>query len=258
VDKRLEGKVAVVTGASRGIGKAIAEVYAAHGASVLVAYRSNDEAAQRTVDGIRAAGGEATAFRGDVSRTADTEAMAAAAVRHYGSIDILCANAVIYPAAPIERMTEEMWDDSQAVNLKGTFLAVKACVPQMKSQHYGRIVVVSSTSGARVGLNGAANYGAAKAGQIGFLLCACLELAEHNVTINAILPGWVATESLVNAGQERLDMMAREIPLRRLADPLDVAHGALFLSSDEASYITGQTLVIDGGLLVPEVPSQLR
>lgn len=144
------------------------------------------------------------------------------------------------------------------VNLKGTFLAIKACLPPMKTQQYGKIVVISSTSGGRVGLAGAANYGASKAGKLGFVLCACLELAPYHITINAILPGCVAAEDFLRGWQgERLATLTREIPMQRLAEPLEVAYGALFFASDESRYITGQSLVIDGGMIVPELPSQL-
>lgn len=258
MEKRLNGKVAIVTGASRGIGKAIAKLYAQHGAKVLVNYVQNEAGAQQTVAEIKADGGEGMIFRADVSQGAETAAMAAAALEHYGHIDILCANAATFPTASIEQMTEDQWDRMLDVNLKGTFLAIKACLPPMKTQQYGKIVVISSTSGGRVGLAGAANYGASKAGQLGFVLCACLELAPFNITINAILPGCVATEDFLRGWQgERLATLTREIPMQRLAEPLEVAYGALFFSSDESRYITGQSLVIDGGMIVPEVPSQL-
>jgi len=258
MEKRLNGKVAIVTGASRGIGKAIAKLYAQHGAKVLVNYVQNEVGAQQTVAEIQADGGEGMIFRADVSQGAETEAMAAAALESYGRIDILCANAATFPTASIEQMTEDKWDRMLDVNLKGTFLAIKACLPPMKTQQYGKIVVISSTSGGRVGLAGAANYGASKAGQLGFILCACLELAPYHITINAILPGCVATEDFLRGWQgERLALLTREIPMQRLAEPLEVAYGALFFSSDESRYITGQSLVIDGGMIVPELPSQL-
>lgn len=258
MEKRLEGKVAIVTGASRGIGKAIAKLYAQHGAKVVVNYIKNAELAEQTVAEIRTEGGEGMLFQADVSQRAATEAMAAAALARYGRIDILCANAASGPAAPLEALTDEQWDRMVDANLKGTFLAVKACLPQMKAQQYGKIVVISSTSGGRVGLAGAANYGASKAGQLGFVLCACLELAPYNITINAILPGCVATEGFLKGWQgERLATLKREIPMQRLAEPLEIAHGALFFSTDESRYITGQSLVIDGGMVVPELPAQL-
>lgn len=258
MEKRLAGKVAIVTGASRGIGKAIAKLYGQQGAKVVVNYVHNAGLAEQTVAEIIADGGEGMLFQGDVSQGAETEAMAAATIERYGRIDILCANAATFPTASIETITDEKWDRMLDVNLKGTFLSVKACVPQMKTQKYGKIVVISSTSGGRVGLAGAANYGASKAGQLGFVLCACLELAPYNITINAILPGCVATEDFLKGWQgERLTMLTREIPMQRLAEPLEIAHGALFFSTDESRYITGQSLVIDGGMVVPELPAQL-
>jgi 3-oxoacyl-[acyl-carrier protein] reductase len=238
MDKRLDGRVAIVTGASRGIGRATAQLYAEHGAAVLVVYREDETGADTTVDTIRSAGGEATALRCDVRRGADTRLMATTAVERYGQLDILCANAAIFPTASIEDLTEEAWDEIHAVNLRGTFLSVKACLPHMRSRRYGKIVLVSSTSGAETGIVNGSNYGATKAGQIGFMRCACREVAADNITINAIVTS--------------------EIPLGRLADARDIADGVLFLSTDESSYITGQTLVIDGGLVVPETPLRLH
>jgi len=252
---RLTGKVAIVTGASRGIDKAIAKLYAQEGARVLLTYVQDDSSAQETLAEIEAAKGEASLFQGDVSQKVDTVKMAVEAMRRYGSIDILCANAGIYSSSKIEEMSEEEWDRLSAVNLKGTFLSVQACLPQMKAQHYGKIVVISSTTGARAGLSNLTHYGATKAGQIGFILCACLELAPCNITANAIAPGWVLTEGVQKVlTTEEIEQMALSVPMKKFADPLDVAYGALFLSTDESRYITGHTLVIDGGLLVPEFP----
>lgn len=252
---RLQNKVAIVTGASRGIGRAIAKLYAQEGARLLVAYERDDNSAQETLREIRASGGAASLFKGDVSTQSACERMADDALRLYGRIDILCSNAAIYPSAKIEEITEESWDRVQAVNLKGAFLCVKACLPHMKAQGYGKIVVTSSITGVRTGISDEAAYGASKGGIMGFILCACLELAQHNVTINAVLPGWVLTEGVkAEMGDERLALLAKEIPMRRLADPLDVAYGALFFSTDESRYITGQALTIDGGLVVPELP----
>jgi 3-oxoacyl-[acyl-carrier protein] reductase len=258
MEKRLDGKVAIITGASRGIGKAIAKLYARHGAKVIVNYRRDEEGAQRTVAEITADGGESMIYQADVSVAAETETMAATTLEHYGSIDILCANAATFPLSSIDQMTEDKWDQMINVNLKGTFLSIKACLPQMKAKQYGKIVVISSITGNRVGLGGASNYGASKAGQLGLVLCACLELAPHNITINAILPGWVATEDILRYWQgEKLARLEDEIPMHRLADPLEVAYGALFFSCNESRYITGQTLVIDGGITIPELPAAL-
>lgn len=176
-------------------------------------------------------------------------------MRLYGRIDIVCANAGIFLGAKITNMSEEVWDRVQAVNLKGTFLTIKACLPQMQAQQYGKIVVISSTTGGKGGGSTSATYGASKGGQIGFVLCACVELAQFNITINAIEPGWIMTEAMQKSlAADVVAKIAQEIPKQQFGEPLDIAYGALFLSTDESRYITGQTLVIDGGLGIPEMP----
>ncbi|MBI4595956.1 MAG: SDR family oxidoreductase [Candidatus Tectomicrobia bacterium] len=261
MEKRLSDKVAIVTGASKGIGKAIAKLYAGEGARVLGVFLSDTAAAQKTLEEIQAAGGQASLFQGDVSNMTDTERMASEAIRLYGRIDILCSNAGIYPSVKIKKMTEEDWDRMQAVNLKGTFLTVKACLPQMQAQKYGKIITIASTTGVRTGISGFAHYGAAKAGIIGFIRSACLELAPYNITINAVAPGIVLTEGfkgeLGDARDTIIQKIGQEIPMKRLAEPLDIAYAVLFLSTDESRYITGQEIIVDGGLVLPELPLQL-
>ncbi len=248
---RLEGKSAVITGGSRGIGKGIAQVLAAEGAKVLIVAR--DEAAgQHTVEEIRQTQGQAAFCKVDVTRWPDAEAMAQAAVDRFGRLDILVANAGIFPAAKIEAMTEADWDHVQAVNLKGVFFSVKACFARMKENGGGRIVLTSSITGPITGYPGWSHYGASKAGMLGFMRTAALELAPHGVTINAVLPGNIRTEGLVDLGEDYLRRMARSIPLGFLGEPSDVGHAAAFLASDEARFITGQTLVVDGGQVLPE------
>jgi 3-oxoacyl-[acyl-carrier protein] reductase len=178
--------------------------------------------------------------------------MADAAVKQHGGIDVLCANAGIFPAAKLADMTAETWDEVLATNLKGMFLSIKACLPAMKQKKKGRIVITSSITGPITGLPGWTAYGASKAGQLGFLHTAALELAPHNITINAVMPGNVMTEGLEGLGAEYLEKMAASVPLRKLGSVEDIAHAALFFASDEAAYITGQTLVIDGGQVLPE------
>ena len=258
MSKRLSGKVAIVTGASKGIGKAIAKLYAEEGAQVLAVFQSDNAAAHQTLEEIKAAGGEASLFQADVSKKADTEGMAEEAVRLYGRMDVFCSNAGIYPFVKIEDMTEDDWDRVLSVNLKGTFLGVKACLPQMREQNYGRIVCISSTTGPRTGVPGLAHYGASKNGIIGFIRNACLEFGKYNITINAVEPGAVLTEGLKAALDEvAIKEIEQEIPLKRMADPLDVAYAALFLATDESKYITGQSIVVDGGLILPEMPLRL-
>jgi 3-oxoacyl-[acyl-carrier protein] reductase len=258
MQNRLSDKVAIVTGASRGIGKAIAKLYADEGAKVLAVFHSDEPGALSTLEGIKATGGEASLFQADVSKKADTERMAEEALRLYGRVDVLCSNAGIYPLVKIEDMTEDDWDLVLSVNLKGTFLAVKACLPQMQAQNYGRIVCISSTTGPRTGVPGLAHYGASKNGIIGFIRNACLEFGKYNITINAVEPGAVLTEGAkVALDEATISEIEKEIPLKRFADPLDIAYAALFLATDESKYITGQSIVVDGGLILPEMPLHL-
>ena len=248
---RLSRKSAIVTGATKGLGRSIASVFAAEGAHVLVVGRDEQQGAA-VVNAIGNGGGSASFFKADVSRRQDIESMAAVAVERYGGIDILCSNAGIFPAARIDEMSEEEWDTVNAVNLKGTFLAVKACLPHMKQRSEGRIVLTSSITGPITGFPGWAHYGATKAGMLGFMRTAAIELARHNITINAVMPGNIMTEGLDDVGDDYLRRMEQSIPMARLGDPKDVASAALFLASLEANYITGQTLVVDGGQTLPE------
>jgi len=247
----LDGKSALVTGASKGIGKGIARVFARHGAKVLVVARHID-AAEATAAEIIAAGGTASAFAADIRDLDTMEAAAAAAVERHGSLDILCANAGIFPQARIEAMTPDQWDEVIDTNLKGTFISVKACIPALKESGAGRIVITSSITGPVTGYPGWTHYGASKAGQLGFLHTACIELARYGITVNAVLPGNIATEGLDGLGADYLKTMAASIPLKRLGSVEDIGYAALFLASKEAGYITGQTIIVDGGQILPE------
>jgi 3-oxoacyl-[acyl-carrier protein] reductase len=247
----IKGRVAVVTGASRGIGRGIAEIFARHGARVVVAARGR-EGAEAVAAAINAAGGEAVGLPCDVARPEEALRLAAAAEQHFGGIDILCANAGIFPAAKLTSMTPEQWDEVLNTNLKGSFLAVSACLPALRRSPHGRIVLTSSITGPITGYAGWSHYGASKAGQLGFMRTAAIELAPHGITVNAVLPGNIATEGLAANGEAYIAEMAAAIPLRRLGSVADVANAALFLASDEAAFITGQTLVVDGGQTLPE------
>lgn len=252
----IAGRSVVVTGASKGIGKGIARVFAAKGCKVLVVARTRGDAEKAALD-IRERGGTATAFAADISDQRAAREMAAAACDLHGGIDILCANAGIYPMARLEEMALSDWEGVLRTNLTGTYLSVDACLPALKRTGRGRIVIISSISGPITAISGLSHYGASKAGQLGFMRAAALELAAAGVTVNAILPGNIATEGVDGLGPEYISQMTAAIPLGRLGSVEDIAHAALFLASDEAGYITGQTLTVDGGQLLPESKSAM-
>lgn len=253
----LDGKVAIVTGGGRGIGRGIARVFAREGARVLVVNRS-PEAGERTVKEIRNEGGTATLFAGNVESWSDMQGMARACIDLYGRIDVLCLNAAVFPHAMIEDVDETMWDDVMSINLKGVFFGIKACIPQMKRQGSGRIVVVSSITGPNVGWAGRCAYMASKGGVNALVKGAALELARYGVTVNAVSPGTIMTENLTgDLGDEVIDELTRIIPVGYIGDPEDIAYALMFLASDQARFITGQALVIDGGQILPETPAAI-
>lgn len=247
----LKGKSVIVTGGSKGIGKGIAKVLAGFGAKVLIAARQLKDA-EATAQELTKAGGTASAFAADVTKLADMQAMAKAAVDRHGGLDVLCANAGIFPQAKIEEMTPEGWDEVMNTNLKGTFLAIKAAVPYLKNSSQGRIVITSSITGPVTGYPGWTHYGATKAGQLGFMRTACIELAKYGITVNAVMPGNIVTEGLASLGEEYQRTMAASVPLKRLGAVEDIGHAAAFFASKEAAYITGQTIIVDGGQILPE------
>jgi 3-oxoacyl-[acyl-carrier protein] reductase len=244
----IAGRSVIVTGASKGIGKGIARVFARQGARVLVVSRNFAEASA-CADEL---GGETTGFAADVGTWEGADAMAHAAAKQFGGIDILCANAGIFPQTSIEDMDPDEWDRVMTTNLKGSFMSVKACLPWLKDSDQARIVLTSSITGPLTGFPGWTHYGASKAGQLGFMRTACIELARDGITINAVMPGNIATEGLDGLGAEYLKTMAASIPLKRLGDIEDIGNATLFLASREAGFITGQTIVVDGGQTQPE------
>ena len=248
---RMAEKSVIVTGGSKGLGRGISKVFAAEGANVLVVARQAD-AGEQTVKEIVDAGGAASFFQADVSSSDDVEAMVEAAVDRHGGIDILCSNAGIFPSVRLEEMSQEEWDTVNSVNLRGTFLTVKACLPELKKTGTGRILLTSSITGPITGYPGWAHYGATKAGMLGFMRTAAIEFAKYKITINAVMPGNIMTEGLDDVEEDYLRTMENAIPLGKLGDPEDIAYAMLFLASHEASYITGQTLVVDGGQTLPE------
>jgi 3-oxoacyl-[acyl-carrier protein] reductase len=243
----LTDKVAVVTGSSRGIGRAIALRLAQDGARIVVNYRGNKAAADEVVGEILAAGGDATAVQADVSQPAEAESLIDAAKKAFGRIDILVNNAGTTRDTLLMRMTEEDWDVVIDTNLKGTFNCIKAVSRQMMRQRYGRIVNVTSVAGI-AGNAGQANYASAKAGLIGLTKTVAKELGSRGITCNAIAPGLVPTDLTASLPQELVDLALERTPLGRVGAAEDMAAAVAFLASDEASFITGQVLAVDGGL----------
>lgn len=238
----------VVTGGSKGIGRGIANIFAEAGARVAILARHRDEAETAAVE----IGRGTIAFPADVTSLESLEqAMAAVAERNHG-IDVVCANAGIFPAARLESLAIDDWDHVIDTNLKGMFLTVKAALPFLKRSSHGRIIITSSITGPITGYPGWTHYGASKAGQLGFMRTAAIELARHRITVNAVLPGNILTEGLAQTGEEYQRSMAASIPLGRLGSVADIGHAALFFASAEAGYVTGQTLVVDGGQVLPE------
>jgi 3-oxoacyl-[acyl-carrier protein] reductase len=200
----------------------------------------------------------ASACAGDVTKLADMEAMAKTAAERHGGIDVLCANAGVFPQARIEDMSPEQWDEVVDCNLKGTFLSVKACVPFLKKSDQPRIVLTSSITGPVTGFPGWTHYGASKSGQLGFMRTACIELARYGITVNAVMPGNIVTEGLEGLGADYLETMAASIPLKRLGSVDDIGHAAVYFASREAGYVTGQTIIVDGGQILPESLEALK
>jgi 3-oxoacyl-[acyl-carrier protein] reductase len=244
----LAGRSVVVTGASKGIGKGIAAGFARAGARVLVVGRDGDAAA-RTAAGL---GGDASAFAADVADPDACAAMAAAAVDRHGGIDVLCANAGIFPDVRLAEMSAADIDQVLGTNLKGHMLSVFACLPELERSAHGRVILTSSITGPITGFPGWAHYGASKAGQLGFMRTAAVELARQGITVNAVLPGNILTEGLIELGEDYQRSMAASIPAGMLGTVDDIANVCLFLATDEAAYVTGQAIAVDGGQVLPE------
>ncbi|KXG10516.1 3-oxoacyl-[acyl-carrier-protein] reductase [Anoxybacillus rupiensis] len=245
----LQGKVALITGASRGIGRAIALEFARQGAKVAVNYAGSEAKAKEVVDEIYRLGGEALAIQADVSNTEAVEQMVKEVIDRYGRVDILVNNAGITRDNLLMRMKEEEWDDVININLKGVFNCTKAVTRPMLKQRYGRIINIASVVGV-MGNPGQANYVAAKAGVIGLTKTAAKELASRSITVNAIAPGFIATDMTDRLNEEIRTEMLKQIPLARFGNPEDIANMVAFLASDAASYITGQTIHVDGGMVM--------
>ncbi len=243
---QLTDQIAVVTGGAKGIGRGIARVLIQQGAKVIILDK-DQEAGQASAKALGA-----NFYPFDITDGDAIDQTFQMIREKYGRLDILCSNIGIYPQVKIAEMSEADWDLIQTVNLKGTFLVVKAATKIMQPQGYGRIVLTSSITGPITGYPGWAHYGSTKAGQLGFMRSAALEYAKDGITINAVQPGNVLTEGLQAQGQAYLDEMKKTVPTHTLGSPEDIGTAIAFLASKEAHYITGQTIVVDGGQILPE------
>jgi len=245
----LESKVVIVTGASRGIGREIALTLAENGANVVVNYMGNQALAEDVAAQIKALGRDSLAIKADVAKSADVDQLVTQTIAHFGRVDILVNNAGITKDNLIMRMKEEDWDTVIETNLKSSFLLSKAVSRQMMKQRYGRIVNISSVVGI-MGNAGQANYVAAKAGMIGLTKTLARELASRGITVNAVAPGFIETDMTQALGNEVKEQLLQQIPLARLGSTKDVANAVKFLVSDDAAYITGQVINVDGGMVM--------
>jgi 3-oxoacyl-[acyl-carrier protein] reductase len=246
---RFEGKTALVTGASRGIGRAIALRLAAEGANIIVNYRAQAEAAEAVAAEVRASGARAQVVQADVAAAADVDRLVQSALEAFNRIDVLVNNAGITRDTLIMRMSEDDWDSVIDTNLKSAFFMTKAVLRPMLRQRGGRIVNITSISGV-MGNPGQANYSASKAGLIGFTRTTAREVASRGITCNAIAAGVVETEIWQGVPESAIEAMVQMIPLGRKGTPEDIAEAVAFLASDAAAYITGQVLNVDGGLVM--------
>ncbi len=249
---RLQGKVAVVTGSGQGIGEAIVQLFASEGAQVIVNARTESSVA-RVVDTIVQEGGVAHGVTADVGSPQGVDALIDSAVKQFMHIDILVHNAGIFPFSLLEDLEDDAWNEVINVNLTSAYRLTHACIPHMKERGDGRILFTSSVQGNRVAVPGCAHYAASKAGINGFIRAAALELSQYRITVNGIEPGLVltpGTEKVISEEKQR--QWAKFVPLKRWGEPYEIAHAMLYLASAEAGYVTGQTLIIDGGALLPE------
>lgn len=244
----LKGKSVIVTGGSKGIGRGIATVFARQGAKVTITARG-EEALKAAVAEIE---GDVRYEVCDVSNWESVQKMVDNTAAVQGGVDVLCANAGAFPQTKILDMSPDEWDSVMSTNLRSSFLCVKAAIPYFEKAGKGRVILTSSITGPITGFPGWSHYGASKSGQLGFMKTAAMELSRYNTTINAVMPGNIYTEGLQDLGQAYLDTMASSIPLKRLGDVEDIGNAALFFASDEAAYITGQQIVVDGGQIIPE------
>ena len=247
----LAGRVAVVTGGSRGIGRATVELLARLGAKVVINYSNDDVAANDVVASVIAAGGEAFSFKANIARLDEAERLLDATLKQFQRVDIVVCNAGIWEGAPVEQISEALWDSTMDINLKGAWTVCRAAVPLLKQQRSGKIVLVTSTAGQR-GEAGYSNYAASKGGLIAFTKSLASELAEWGINVNAVAPGWVDTEMTKDAlgDVEQRKAIAAEIPIGAIGTPEDIAGPIAFLCSEWARHITGEIVNVNGGAVL--------
>ena len=253
------GYAVLVTGGSRGIGFGIARVFCEAGAHVVIMARDKTvvNAAVARLNELAARGASVSAVIGDVSSRSACDTAVAAAIARHGRLDVLCANAGILPSATLSQMTPDDIDTMFAVNVKGTIYAVQAATAALAASGHGRVVITSSITGPMTGFPGWAHYAASKAAQLGFMRTAALELAPLSITVNAVLPGNIETEGLAALGPEYRVATEACIPQHRLGSVEDIGYAALYFASREAKFVTGQTIVVDGGQTLPESPAAI-
>ena len=247
----LQGRSAVVTGGSKGIGRGIAAVFADAGINVVITGRRQGDL-DAAVTALAGKPGTVRAVAADVTDPDDCRRVVQTAVERNGGLDIVCANAGIFPSGRIADLTPEDIEQVIGVNFKGTVYIVQAALEPLAASGHGRVIITSSIIGPITGFPGWSHYGASKAAQLGFLRTAAIELAPKRITVNAVLPGNIITEGLIEMGQTYMDQMAAAVPAGRLGAVADIGNTALFFATDEAAYITGQSLVVDGGQILPE------
>ena len=247
----LQGRTAVVTGGSKGIGRGIAETFAAAGVNVVITGHTEADL-DEAVTALGGHPGKVSGVAADVSSQDDCRRVVETTVERHGGLDVVCANAGIFPSGRLEELSADDIEHVIGVNFKGTVFIVQAALSALEASGHGRVVVTSSITGPITGYPGWSHYGASKAAQLGFIRTAAMELAPKQITINAVLPGNIVTAGLIEMGQDYMDQMAASIPAGRLGSVADIGNAALFFATDEAGYITGQTLVVDGGQVLPE------
>jgi 3-oxoacyl-[acyl-carrier protein] reductase len=256
--RRLADKVTIVTGSGQGIGQAIARVFAAEGARIVVATRTRSHG-EATLKLIRDAGGEAVHFTVDIGDEKQAIGVVDDTIGKFGRVDILVHNAASFLGGPVAEYSEADLETVLSVNLKACFRLSKACIPHMRRQGGGRLLFTSSVTGPRVAMPGTAYYAASKGGMNAFIRTAAIELARDAITVNGVEPGYIKTPAMdLLADEAAQAQMAKYVPMGYIGDPDDIAYAMLYLASDQARYVTGQTIVVDGGSTLPESPAFLE